>query len=86
MKIKVYANYNGKVITEEQYLEEIEKEANYFDEYENSFEDFLKDLYNYTEIFNLTQEEKEKIKRKFHEKNLDYAKDHSDWIENEIDI
>ena len=73
MKIKVYANYDAQVITEEEFLEKIEILATEYDGDMDAFADFLSNKYTSIEIWDMTEKEKVKVKELFHEENVKTA-------------
>ena len=88
MEIKVYANHEAEVITEEEFLEKIEILATEYDDNLDAFADFLSNRYTSIEIWDMTEEEKVKIKELFHEENVKVATDDisCDWIETVLEI
>lgn len=88
MEIKVYANREAQVITEEEFLEQIEILTKEYDSNMDSFADFLYNAYGVLEIWNMTEEEKVKVKELFHEENVKTATDdiECDWLETVLEI
>lgn len=88
MTIKVYANYEAKVITEKEFLAKIEKLATEYDDNLDAFENFLNDTYNMVELLEMTEEEKIKVKKFFHEINVKDASEdiREEWIETILEI
>ena len=88
MKIKVYANREAEVITEEEFLEKIEILATEYDGGLDAFAEFLYNRYGILEIWDMTEEEKVKAKKLFHEENVEAATNdiEYDWYETILEI
>ena len=88
MEIKVYANREAQVITEEDFLEKIEILATEYDDNLDAFAEFLSNRYEILEIWDMTEEEKVKAKKLFHEENVEVATDdiECDWFETILEI
>ena len=88
MTIKVYANYNAEVITEEEFLKKIETLATEYDNNLDEFREFLYNGYSCIEIWDMTEDEKINVKKLFHEKNVEIAtNDISDeWFETILEV
>ena len=96
MKIKVYVDWKNKeILNEKEYNEFHDREVNaiadrYFeDKYE--FNEFLSDNdYDYADIFNMTDEEKEEVKAKWKAQCKDNAEeifgDEYDYDEIELEV
>ena len=80
MKIKVYVDWNNKeILSEKDYKEFKNRKVNemadtYFED-KYSLEEFLSDNYNYADIFNMTNEEKEEAKAKWKAQCKDNAEE-----------
>ena len=94
MKIKVYADWkHEEILSEKDYKEFKERKVNeladdYFeDDYE--FNEFLGDGdYNYADIFEMTDEEKEKVKAEWKAQCKESAEETfaDDWVYEEIEL
>ena len=88
MEIKVYANYQAEVITEEEFLDKVRILAESYDCNMDAFAEFLNDNYDTLDIWNMKEDEKVKVKEHFHKENVKVATcDIScDWIETILEI
>ena len=91
MKFRIYANgIDEKILTEEEYLQDIEKQANELIKSEVEVEEFLKDCYCYYEIFNFSEEKKaevlEDMKNCFIDEIFEQREKSGDWIYRDIEI
>ena len=88
MEIKVYANYQAEVITEEEFLDKIRILAENYDCNMDAFAEFLNDNYDTLDIWNMKEDEKVKVKEHFHKENVKVATDDisCDWIETVLEI
>ena len=85
MEIKVYANYQAEVITEEEFLDRIRILAAEYDDNLDAFAEFLNNNnYDTLDVWDMTEEEKVKVKELFHEENVKAAAD--DWVETVLEI
>ena len=87
MTVKVYANCD-KVITEKDFLKKIEELAEEYDDNLDAFEAFLYNDYTLSNIWYMTEEEKVRIKKLFHEENVKEATEDisEEWIENILEV
>ena len=88
MEIKVYANYQAEVITEEEFLDKVRILAESYDCNMDAFAEFLNDNYDTLDIWNMKEDEKVKVKEHFHKENVKVATDDisCDWIETVLEI
>lgn len=88
MEIKVYANYQAEVITEEEFFDKIRILAESYDCDMDAFAEFLKDNYDTLDIWNMKEDEKVEVKERFHRENIKVATDDisCDWIETVLEI
>ena len=88
MEIKVYANYQAEVITEEEFLEKIRILAESYDCNMDAFAKFLNGNYDTLDIWNMKEDEKVEVKERFHRENIKVATDDisCDWIETVLEI
>ena len=88
MEIKVYANYQAEVITEEEFLDKVRILAESYDCDKDAFAEFLNNNYGTLDIWNMKEDEKVKVKEHFHKENVKVATDDIsyDWIETVLEI
>ena len=88
MEIKVYANYQAEVITEEEFFDKIRILAESYDCNMDAFAEFLNDNYDTLDIWNMKEDEKVEVKERFHRENIKVATDDisCDWIETVLEI
>ena len=88
MEIKVYADHNAQVITEEEFLDQVRVLTKSYDEDMDMFEEFLCNRYGSFKIWSMTEDEKANVKELFHEENVKAATDviSSDWLETVLEI
>ena len=87
MTIKVYANCD-KVITEKDFLKKIEELAEEYDDNLDSFDAFLYNNYTLSDVWDMTEKEKVRVKKLFHEENIKEATEDisEEWIETILDV
>lgn len=72
MKVTVYVNWNEqKILTENEYKEEINRCAEDFCADDNNFEEWLDMHYDPLELYNLEGNQKDEVRKAF----FDYARD-----------
>lgn len=88
MEIKVYANYQAEVITEEEFLDKVRILAESYDCDKDAFAEFLNNNYDTLDIWNMKEDEKVEVKERFHRENIKVATDDisCDWIETVLEI
>lgn len=91
MKFRIYVStIYEKVLTEDEFFEDIEAEVDEMIKDEIKVEEFLKDCYCYYEIFNFSEEKKaevlEDMRNCFMDEIFEDRERSGDWIYRDIEI
>jgi hypothetical protein len=66
MKIKMYVDWqNEDILTESEYEAKIKTDALEMSEEDDAFEEFAEERYYYKELFELNEDERERVKEEF---------------------
>ena len=76
MKVKLYVNWSDREILSENEMESrLKGKASAMVKDDDEFDDWLGEIYNCVDIFNMSEEEKAQIRQKWEEECLEYAQD-----------
>lgn len=76
MKVTVYVNWNEqKILTENEYKEELNRRAEDFCADDASLADWLEEHYNFLDLYYLKDSQKEEVRKAFFEESRNYEED-----------